>query len=110
VDWSTVFHCRQPSGGGFRALSGAFGVVRALNATKIDTISSNSGGTWFLSQCKYDEAFHSAVIDPATTTSRYILEYLAETMPGNLTHLTYCVIYITVRTALQLYTSLAVLA
>ena len=57
LPWSLSF-----SGGGFRALAGAFGVMRKLNNTiKIDTISSNSGSTWFLSQYLYDEAFHASV-------------------------------------------------
>ena len=78
LPWSLSF-----SGGGFRALAGAFGVMRKLNNTiKIDTISSNSGGTWFLSQYLYDEAFHASVTGYDDHYRRFLFTDLLETMPS----------------------------
>merc|ERR1712159_164734 len=54
------------SGGGWRALAGHMGAFRALsnkNALKlVDTFSSVSGGTWFLTKLAFDANFSQKVI------------------------------------------------
>lgn len=57
------------SGGGWRAQAAAWGFTKALHSSKIpiDIMSSNSGGSWFLTQYDFSSKFQKSVDDPNLT-------------------------------------------
>ena len=68
------------SGGGWRALAGHMGAFRALSnknvLSTVDTFSSVSGGTWFLSKLAFDEKFSAKVLGNETNIGEDVLEWM----------------------------------
>jgi len=58
------------SGGGFAAMTGGMGILRAMHeAGALDQVSyvgGNSGGNWLLTQLVYSEKFYDSIIDDNT--------------------------------------------
>lgn len=67
------------SGNGFMAMGAAAGALRALNTAGVldglASISSVSGGTWFLTQFAYSPAFHKGVIDTSIDIDTWFSSY-----------------------------------